>query len=67
MINQYSIEKFKIHDSSEILELNGFTIFTGANNSGKTSMIQSIRALSKMCIYANKYICLLYTSPSPRD
>lgn len=56
MINQYSIEKFKIHDSSEILELNGFTIFTGANNSGKTSMIQSIRALSKMCIYANKYI-----------
>lgn len=56
MINQYSIENFKIHDSSEILELNGLTIFTGANNSGKTSMIQSIRALSKMCIYANKYI-----------
>ena len=45
MINQYSIENFKIHDSSEILELNGLTIFTGANNSGKTSMIQSIRAL----------------------
>ena len=56
MINQYSIENFKIHDSSEILELNGLTIFTGANNSGKTSMIQSIRALSKMRIYANKYI-----------
>lgn len=56
MINQYSIGNFKIHGNSEIISLSGLTIFTGANNSGKTSMIQSIRALSRMKIYGNKYI-----------
>lgn len=48
MFNQYSIENFKIHKKSELIEFNGLTIFSGTNNSGKTSMIQSIRTLSLM-------------------
>lgn len=48
MINQYSIENFKIHKKSQLIQLGGLTIFSGTNNSGKTSMIQSLRALSMM-------------------
>lgn len=48
MINNYSIKNFKIHKDFYNLQLNGLTIFTGTNNSGKTSLTQSIRILSKI-------------------
>ena len=48
MFEKYSIRNFKIHQDSADIEFPGLTILTGTNNSGKTSLIQSIRALSKI-------------------
>lgn len=48
MVNQYSVENFKIHKKSELLRFEGLTVLAGANNSGKTSLIQSLRVLAKM-------------------
>lgn len=50
MINQYIVENFKIHKQSEMISFDGLTVLIGANNSGKTSMLQSIRALMKMTV-----------------
>jgi len=48
MINRYSISNFKIHKEGYNLDLDGLTILTGTNNSGKSSIIQSVRLLSKI-------------------
>lgn len=48
MISKYSISNFKIHKSEYIFNLNGLTILTGTNNSGKSSLTQSLRLLSKI-------------------
>lgn len=48
MFEKYSIKNFKIHQDSTDIEFPGLTILTGTNNSGKTSLIQSIRVLSKI-------------------
>ncbi len=48
MFEKYSIRNFKIHQDSADIEFPGLTILTGTNNSGKTSLIQSIRVLSKI-------------------
>lgn len=48
MISKYSISNFKIHKSGYIFNLNGLTILTGTNNSGKSSLTQSLRLLSKI-------------------
>ena len=48
MIKKYSVNNFKIHKEGYILNLEGLTILTGANNSGKSSLIQSLRLLSKI-------------------
>ena len=43
---------------------NGLTVIYGGNGSGKSSYS---RILKKVCWSRNPSICLLYTSPSPRD
>ncbi len=48
MINKYSVSNFKIHKEGYIFDLNGLTILTGTNNSGKSSLTQSLRLLSKV-------------------
>ncbi|NMM62828.1 DUF3696 domain-containing protein [Clostridium sp. P21] len=48
MINKYSISNFKIHKLGYIFNLNGLIILTGTNNSGKSSLTQSLRLLSKI-------------------
>lgn len=48
MFEKYSIRNFKIHQDSTGIEFPGLTILTGTNNSGKTSLIQSIRVLSQI-------------------
>ncbi len=48
MFEKYSVGNFKIHQDSADIEFPGLTILTGTNNSGKTSLIQSIRVLSKI-------------------
>lgn len=48
MFEKYSIRNFKIHQDSTDIEFPGLTILTGTNNSGKTSLIQSIRVLSQI-------------------
>lgn len=46
MIDSYSVKNFKIHQDGIDIEFPGVTILTGTNNSGKTSLIQSIRTLA---------------------
>ena len=48
MIKKYSINNFKIHKGAYILNLEGLTVLTGTNNSGKSSLTQSLRLLSKI-------------------
>lgn len=48
MINKYSVSNFKIHKEGYNFDLDGLTILTGTNNSGKSSTIQSLRLLSKI-------------------
>lgn len=48
MIKKYSVNNFKIHKEAYIFNLEGLTVFTGTNNSGKSSLTQSIRLLSKI-------------------
>ena len=48
MIKKYSISNFKIHKDSYIFNLEGLTVLTGTNNSGKSSITQSLRLLSKI-------------------
>ena len=48
MIDNYSVENFKIHKEDYPFELKGLTLLTGANNSGKSSLTQSLRLLSKI-------------------
>lgn len=48
MFEKYSVRNFKIHQDSVKIEFPGLTILTGTNNSGKTSLIQSIRALTSI-------------------
>lgn len=48
MIDNYSIKNFKIHKEENPINLKGLTILTGTNNSGKSSITQSIRLLSKV-------------------
>ncbi|EPB9412418.1 DUF3696 domain-containing protein [Clostridium perfringens] len=46
MINDYSISNFKIHKEGYRFNLKGLSIITGTNNSGKSSLTQSLRLLS---------------------
>ena len=55
MINKYSISNFKIHKEGYIFGLNGLTILTGTNNSGKSSVVQSLRLLSKINGSVSRY------------
>lgn len=48
MIDNYSISNFKIHKNEYSFNLKGLTIVTGTNNSGKSSLIQSLRLLSQV-------------------
>lgn len=48
MLDKYSVKNFKIHQDDIEIEFPGLTILTGTNNSGKSSLIQSIRSLSIM-------------------
>lgn len=48
MIRKYSIDNFKIHKEGYNFNLSGLTVLTGTNNSGKSSLIQSLRLLSKV-------------------
>ncbi|WP_234121760.1 AAA family ATPase [Clostridium hydrogenum] len=48
MIKKYSVDNFKIHKEGYNFNLEGFTVLTGTNNSGKSSLTQSIRLLSKI-------------------
>lgn len=48
MIKKYSINNFKIHKEPYIFNLEGLTVLTGTNNSGKSSLTQSLRLLSKI-------------------
>ncbi len=46
MIKSYSIKNFKNHKNPYYINFNGLTILTGTNNSGKSSILQSLRLLS---------------------
>ncbi len=48
MIDNYSISNFKIHKNEYSFNLKGLTVVTGTNNSGKSSLIQSLRLLSQV-------------------
>ena len=48
MIKKFSIKNFKVHKNSYIFNLEGLTVLTGTNNSGKSSLTQSLRLLSKI-------------------
>lgn len=48
MINNYSVDNFKIHKNGYGFNLSGLTLLTGVNNSGKSSLTQSLRLLSKI-------------------
>lgn len=43
MIYNYSVSNYKIHKEAYQYDFKGLNVFTGANNSGKTSLVQSIR------------------------
>lgn len=45
MILDYSVSNYKIHKEPYQFEFCGLNLFTGTNNSGKTSLVQSIRVL----------------------
>lgn len=48
MLEKYSVSNFKIHQDGIEIVFPGLTILTGTNNSGKSSLIQSIRAYAKI-------------------
>ena len=48
MIKKFSIKNFKVHKNSYIFNLEGLTVLTETNNSGKSSLTQSLRLLSKI-------------------
>lgn len=55
MINNYSVDNFKIHKSGYRFNLSGLTLLTGVNNSGKSSLTQSLRLLSKINNNSSSY------------
>lgn len=55
MINNYSISNFKIHKNEYSFNLKGLTIVTGTNNSGKSSLTQSLRLLSQINANSKDY------------
>lgn len=48
MIKEYSISNFKIHKEGYRFNLKGLSIITGTNNSGKSSLTQSLRLLARI-------------------
>lgn len=48
MIKEYSISNFKIHKQGYRFNLKGLSVITGTNNSGKSSLTQSLRLLSRI-------------------
>lgn len=58
MVDKYSVKNFKIHQDDIDIKFPGLTILTGTNNSGKSSLIQSIRVLSMMSNAVDGYLPL---------
>ncbi|MDG5854387.1 DUF3696 domain-containing protein [Clostridium beijerinckii] len=47
MINKFELKDFKGHEDWNSFDLNGLTVLTGTNNSGKTSIMQGIYLLTQ--------------------
>lgn len=46
-IEKIIIENFKVFEGQHVFELNNFNVFTGANNSGKSTLFKAISLFSK--------------------
>lgn len=47
MINKFELKDFKGHEDWNSFDLNGLTVLTGTNNSGKTSIMQGLYLLTQ--------------------
>ena len=55
-VERLELVDFRSYVRADVPMAAGATIFIGSNGQGKTNLVEAV-----------EYLCLLYTSPSPRD
>ena len=65
MLRELSIENLAVIEKASIAFDDKLNVFTGETGAGKSILIGGINAILGGRV--SKDICLLYTSPSPRD